>query len=560
MTNDRVPPGKAEVLDALHQIAFGIELQGGNAFQARAYENAARAIKRVEGDLSAMLASGELSKLHGIGKSTLQVVTDVLEGRVPPALQTMREKFGPGLYEIGKLKGIGPVRVKALWEELGITNVGELEYACLENRLLDLEGFGKKTQASILAAIQASREVKAAPEGEELFRRDQAMEAARRTIARMPGARLVGDLAMGAEVVARIEVLAEAAGTETPAGPLPLVVHTAPQNRLGVIEVRLTADDAHWTALQDRAETRGLLLDRTGLVDRDGTVLTVPDADALYAALGLHAIAAERRRAGTLLVGRDAPPQELVRLEDLRGSLHNHTDASDGVDTLEAMRDAARRLGHEYLAITDHSQSARYARGLEPERLEAQRALIRRLNEQGPPFLLSGVESDILPDGALDYPEEILAELDLVVASIHNRNRQDRATLTARILRAVAHPRTAILGHPTGRLLLARPPSDFDMEAVLDACVASGCAVELNAHPHRLDLNPQHLGMARERGVPVSINADAHIGGGLQHLEHGVAIARRAGLRPEHVLNTRPLSQLKAHFRRGGSMSASGTA
>jgi DNA polymerase (family 10) len=216
------------------------------------------------------------------------------------------------------------------------------------------------------------------------------------------------------------------------------------------------------------------------------------------------------------------------------------------VDTLEQMWAPARKLGHEYIAITDHSQSAKYARGLEPERLDTQLSALAKLRSQGPPWILSGIESDILPDGALDYPDEILEALDVVVASIHNRNRQDKATLTARIVRAVSHPHTAILGHPTGRLLLSRPPAEIDMEAVLDACAASGVAVELNAHPHRLDLDAEHLRMAKERGVLVSINADAHIGGGLQHLEHGVAVARRAGLTPDDVLNTRPLAELQA--------------
>jgi DNA polymerase (family X) len=520
--------GKAEVVEALKEIAFGIELEGGNAFQARAFDNAARSIKRVEGDIRELYDSGQLGQIKGIGKSTLKVVEDVLEGRTPAAIVSLREKLGPGMYALGQLKGLGPSKVRTLWQEIGITSVGELEYACLENRLVDLPGFGRKSQQAVLEAIRESREVRL-PEGEERFRRDVAMAAARKTLPKIPNGRLVGELAMGMETVRVIEILTDHEGEVPPlADGLPLRVHRAPTAELGTAEVRLTSDDVHWQALEARGPVRA------------------SSAEALYAQLRLHFVDPEQRHEGTILVGIEAPRPELVRLEDLKGSLHNHTDQSDGVDTLEQMWAAARKLGHEYIAITDHSQSAKYARGLEPERLDKQIETLRRLRESGPPWILSGVESDILVDGALDYPPEILEALDVVVASIHNRNRQDKPTLTARIVRAVSDPHTAILGHPTGRLLLSRPPADIDMEAVLDACAVSGVAVELNAHPHRLDLNVEHLQMAKERGVPVSINADAHIGGGLQHLEHGVAMARRAGLRPDDVLNTRPLAELRA--------------
>jgi DNA polymerase (family X) len=530
--------GKTEVVEALKEIAFGIELEGGNGFQVRAFANAAQAIKRVESDIRELYDSGQLAQIKGVGKSTLRVVEDVLEGRTPPAIVSLREKLGPGMYAIGKLKGLGPAKVRTLWQELGVASVGELEYACLENRLVDLPGFGRKSQQAVLEAIRESREVKA-PDGEERFRRDVALAAARKTLTEIPNGRIVGELAGGVETVALVEILTDHAG-EAPllADGLPLRVHRAPTTELGSAEVRLTSDEAHWKALADRAASRGVGME-------------APTPEALYALLGLHTVAPEQRRAGTILVGIDAPRPELVRLEDLKGSLHNHTEQSDGVDTLEAMVAAARRLGHEYIAITDHSQSAKYARGLEPERLDRQIETLRRLRTEGPPFILSGIESDILPDGALDYPPEILEALDVVVASIHNRNRMDKPTLTARIVRAVEDPHTAILGHPTGRLLLSRPPAEIDMAAVLDACARAGVAVELNAHPHRLDLNVEHLEMARERGVPVSINADAHIGGGLLHLEHGIAVARRAGLRPEEVLNTRPLAALQAAIAAG---------
>lgn len=281
----------------------------------------------------------------------------------------------------------------------------------------------------------------------------------------------------------------------------------------------------------------------TGQRYTGGFNLPVGDPD------GFHGLQSERAKGdrGSALVTRS----------DLRGALHNHTIASDGTATLEQMRDAAAARGLTYLGISDHSVSAFYARGLDHERLLEQARTIATMEANGC-TLLSGVESDILQDGALDYADDVLSELDLVIASVHRRHAQTAEQMTARMVAAAQNPWTAVVGHPTGRLLLGRDPSEYDMGAFLDACATHGCAVELNANPHRLDLNERHLAMAKERGLLVSIAADAHSVDELDHLDYGITIARRAGLTAEDVLNARSLGELSAWLGERRSAAAKG--
>lgn len=521
------------VLSALERLAFAAELLDDP--RARAYASAAWAVRQQKGEIEELFASGQLAELRGLGKSTLAIVEDVLTGREPAALVTLSAKLPPGLFEIRKIRGLGPKKVKALWSELGITTLGELEYACRENRLIDLKGFGRKTQAQVLEQIAALRDTQGK------MRRDQALSLAAGVVAALGEARaaIAGDLRRGLELIEDLPIVTVADAIEVPA-PARLITATA--DGFGAALVIATGSKAHVDALRERARQRSLLLDESGLW-RDGERVPCPEEDDVYAALGLSPTPAERRDTSVLVeVGRALPA--LVRREDLRGALHNHTVASDGAHTLSQMRAAATERRLEYLGISDHSVSAFYAKGLEVERLAAQRDEIARLAGEGA-VLLSGVESDILEHGELDYPDEILAGLEVVVASVHKRFAHDRAAATARLVAAASHPRTAIIGHPTGRLLLGRPPVSLDMEAFLDACAKSGCAVELNANPHRLDLSAEHLVLAKERGVLVSIAADAHHVAELDYLAHGVSVARRAGLTAEDVLNARSLSELR---------------
>jgi len=358
----------------------------------------------------------------------------------------------------------------------------------------------------------------------------------------VPEAVVVGGARRGFELIdGPVEILIPEDATAGDEGVIPapegVRIRRIPRARLGWEALRGTASEAHLALLQARAAERGVDLDAAD----------APTEDAVYGALDLVPTPPERREPGVPLVpaGTAAPP--LLRREDLRGAIHNHTTASDGSHSLAQMRAAATARGLAYLAITEHSESAFYARGLDAERLAEQAAAIAELNADGTgeAVLLRGVESDILEDGGLDYPDDVLAELELVVASVHRRFSQDRAAATARMVAAARHPRTTVVGHPTGRLLRGRDPNDFDMAALLDACAESGCAIELNGNPQRLDLSAEHLGMAKERGVLVSVAADAHAVHELDFLDYAVDVARRAGLGPDDVLNTRPLEDLR---------------
>ncbi len=538
-------------MDALERLSFAAELLEDE--RARRYGQAAWAVRNLEGDLRAKRESGELAETRGIGKSTLGIIDAVLAGERPEALAKLEAELPPGLFEIRRIKGLGAKKVKALWKELGITTLGELEYACKENRLLDLSGFGKKTQKSVLDQIEGFRK------SEGMMRRFRARAlvapyvAALRAQPVIARAIDVGELSRGMELVRELGVLV--AGSDVDAGvaaaaaarppEAPIAVHVAPIEGFGVCALALTSSPEHFAALIERARERGLELDEERLA-ASGQTIACEDEDAVYRALELHPTAPERREPGVPLVELGKARPRLITRQDLRGALHNHTVASDGTATLEAMRDAAAARDLAYLGISEHSHSAFYARGLDADRLLAQTHEVAALNEDARGcWLLTGVESDILQDGALDYEGDVLGAVEVVVASVHKRHAQTAEQMTARIVAAAKNPWTAVIGHPTGRLLLGRAPSEYDVAAFLDACAASGCAVELNANPHRLDLNETHLAMAKERGVLVSISADAHSVDELDNLEHGVTIARRAGLTPDDVLNARPLEALR---------------
>lgn len=541
-------PLRRAASNVLSRMAFALEILEGPTPRARTYGQASRTIFQLEGDLAELRRSGALDRVRGLGPACLAVIDDVIAGQDPAELIELEGQIPEGLFQIRKIKGLGPAKIRALYEGLGITTLGELEHACKENRLVSLPGFGDKTQANVLAGVQAERR------HDGMHLRDAAAEMASELIARVAhGARhaIVGDLAIGAELVSSVEVLIEAEGPAreelTLAEGAKGIVHRAPRGTFGVALVRETSDAAHLSALKARASELGLALGDTALTRGDALVPTPTDA-SVYEALELVLVPTEARHDGTVLARRGQPCKELIQRGDIHGALHNHTLASDGVATLAEMRAAAIAWGLSYLGISEHSQSADYARGLTRERIAAQMAEIARMNTEGTPCtLLTGVESDILADGSLDYPDEVLAPLEVVIASSHRRFSLDRERSTARMVRAASSPRTDIVGHPTGRLLLGRAPLELDMEAFLAACAANGCAVELNGSAHRLDFGARELGMAKERGILVSIAADAHATGEIaEHLDHGLAVARRAGLTPDDVLNARPLPALRA--------------
>jgi DNA polymerase (family 10) len=555
--------------EALGRLAFAAELTEHPTLNASGLSAAVWTLRSIEGDIVELAKSGELAKRRDLVKDAVRAITEIVETGHCAELDRLELEIPPGLFDVRRVKGLGPKKVRALWKDLGVTSVGELEYACTENRLVELKGFGKKTQENVRTAIAEVRM------NEGRHRLDRAIALAAGSIekllhASLP-AHLAGDARRAQEIVDDIVVVT--AGDARSAA-LPFAQHVDSEGedegarewtsrRDGMVRVIraptsealattllfATGSDAHTALLVERASALGLTLTERGLMRGDAQLET-PDEDAIYHALGLHPTAPERREAGVPLVeiGRERP--RLITERDLVGALHNHTTASDGTATLVEMRTVAAARGLAYLGITEHSETAAYAGGLSRERIAHQRDEIARLNAERDAgcVLMSGIESDILKEGALDYDDATLDALEVVVASVHQRYGLDGAQMTARLIRAAAYPSTDIIGHPTGRLLLGRKPVDIDMDAFLNACARSRTVVELNANPARLDLSDVHLARAKELGVLVSIAADAHSPDALEHLRFGILVARRAGLTKDDVLNARGLDEVKTEL------------
>ncbi len=565
-----------EAAVCLEEIARLLELKGENPFKVRAYTGAARTLRTTKLGLAEFVEQAGAGKIRGIGKAISGKLDTLLQTGDLPYLDELRAAFPEDVRELLLVPGLGAAKVRTLIEKLDIHSLGELEYACTENRLIALKGFGSKLQAKVLAGIRARRRYR------NRFRLPEALEAAnevhallkslgdvdmqfepagelRRFLETVDGLDFVAGGASASEVTAHLETRNEIGPVQSaPDGAvfhfagMPVRLHFADPTRSAAVLVVCTGSAAHLEALRRRAQARGLRLGPGGLT-RDGVLLETPDEARVYAALGLPPVPPELRegRGEIEAAEHGCRFDDLVRQKDLLGVLHLHTTWSDGALSVREMAAAAQRAGFEYLGVTDHSRSAFYANGLQPETVLRQHEEIDTLNRELAPFrIFKGIESDILPDGSLDYDDDLLARFDFVIASVHSSFGLPADRMTERIVRAVRNPFTTILGHPTGRLLLAREPYAVDMERVLEAAAEAGTAIELNANPHRLDLDWRLLPRARELGVPVPICPDAHSSEGLGDVFFGVGTARKGGLTPAHVLNCLPAEQLAAFFRR----------
>jgi DNA polymerase (family 10) len=552
---------RRRVAAVLEELAVLAELAGENPFKVRAMAAAARAVLRHPGDLAETAARGELTGIPGVGKGIAALILETLDRGEPAQLTELREKLPAGLPELLSLPGLGGKRVRTLWQELGITTTGELEYACRENRLVALSGFGLATQRKLLDAIEFRHRTA------DLHHVSVAWSAAQELITSLARdipdcrAEVAGEVRRCCEVVGEVVVVvsgATAADVESslrpsldktsadghdsvtgrhPAGPRVRVV-VAPAAGFGAALLWHTGNADHLAQLA--AHERGVRLRDGTLNDPAGRELPAPDEREVYARLGLPWIPPELREGtGEVEAAANGTLPKLVDERDLLGAVHVHTTDSDGTASLAEMAAAAAALGWSLLGIADHSQVAAYAHGLEAERLRAQGEAIEAHNARGErPLLLRGLEADILPDGTLDLPEGIA--LDFVMASVHSAFRLGIEAQTARLVRAVSRGRTTILGHPTGRLLLAREGYPVDLEAVLQAAARSGAAVEINAHPFRLDLDWRWVRRAVALGVPVVIAPDAHDPAGLTDVRWGLGIARKGWATAKDVLNAKP--------------------
>ncbi len=544
-----------------------LELKGESPFKSNAYYNAAREIQGLTGDLAELVSSGRIREVKGIGQALSEKLAELVGTGRLVYYEELKQSVPAGLLEMTAIPGLGPKKVMALWQKLGVTTVGELEYACVENRLASLPGFGQKTQDKIMQGIlQLKRRrgyhLYAGVIGEA--------ETVLSVLRQEPGlAELVGDIRRRVEVIGSIDLLVGAAEVadvvtalrrvsgvtqvgmdgsvvkaRSPSG-LPIVV-TVMERLTPHALLAATGSETHLAALAARASQRGVAWDLSPW----GTPQPQPQADtedALYAALGLPFIEPELREGLDEIEAADTGRlKPLVRAEQIRGIFHNHTTYSDGSASLEDMVEAAKRLGYRYIGISDHSQSAFYANGLKEDRIKEQHAAIDALRTRITGItIFKGIEADILPDGSLDYPDDVLARFDFVIGSVHSRFNLPEEEQTTRVVKALANPYLTMLGHPTGRLLLSRDGYRIDMKRVIDAAREHGKIVEVNANPHRLDLDWRLCRYAKTIGVKVSINPDAHATEGLEDVPFGVNVARKGGLESADVVNTRDVDDMR---------------
>ena len=551
------------IAQLLREFAGRASLRGGNPYRAKAYARAADSIGALAVPLDQIIAEDRLTEIPGIGDAIADIVTKLHRTGTHPGLEAMRKEIPAGVLEMLAVPGLRPDKVLKLYKELGITSIAELEQAAREDRLKRVKGLGGALQAKILQNLAILR---SGAGRRHMHRAALLLENAERSLREahpeLKRITFAGDLRRGCELIADISLVAEAPALDRgPATLAPgggLTVHLTDKRHYGITLLLATGSAQHIEELRALAVRKGLTLDGEGL-RRGRKLLAAECEEDIYAALGLPFIAPELREGrGEIERAIKGKLPSLVTDRDLCGILHAHTDLSDGVDTLEVMAEATRERGYQYFGVTDHSKSAHYAGGLSVDEVLQQHRAIDRLNRSyGKDFrILKGIESDILADGSLDYPDDVLEHFDFVVASVHSRFKLDPETQTERILRAVANPYTTILGHMTGRQLLRRPGYEVDIARILEACAAHGVAVEINANPWRLDLDWRWHERALELGCMMSINPDAHSTREIDLTHWGVEMARKGGVPAKRVLNCFTLTHLIQHLRKRKTMHA----
>jgi DNA polymerase (family 10) len=583
---------KNEIAAVLTEIGTLLELKGENPFKTRAYQSGARVIESMEAAaFERLLGDDNLKSVKGIGDALAQKIGELhATGRLE-FFEKLKASIEPGLVEMLDVPGLGPKKIKAIHDKLGIATIVDLVAACTDGRIAAMAGFGEKSQEKILAGIRNRDAYGKRHHGWDAQAVAAPIVAGLRALPQVSRAEAAGSLRRGMETVGDLDFIVAAdevapvvewfvtqpgvkeitARGETKASVrfesgLQADLRLVPAEQFAFALHHFTGSKDHNVQMRQRALARGLSLSEWGLVPAEGEGTAKEKAagaagsgaepaikceEQLFAALGLRFIPPELREGlGEIEAAEAGPLPRLVELGDLRGAFHNHTTASDGVNTLAEMTAAAEALGWDYLGIADHSKSSVQAKGLTEARLAAQVAEIRALNAAGrfKTHVFAGTECDILPDGRLDFDDAVLATLDYVVVSVHSAFTQSVEDMTARIIRAIEHPRTTMLGHVTGRLLLRREGYQVDFEKIIDAAIANRVIIELNASPWRLDMDWRHWRKAAERGLMCAINPDAHDTAGLAHVAAGVNSARKGWLTSGQVLNTRSLAEVKDWF------------
>ena len=559
---------------ALREVSQYLQLNGDDFYKSRAYDLAADRMAGFSGDLDALVREDKLTELPNIGTTLAEKIAELYRTGTLTLLEQLRAEYPPRILELLRLPDLGAKKAAALFKALGVGDIASLEAACKEGKVKALKGFGEKSEQKILASIERYR---TAHTQYRLGEVRPIAEALLDVVKAAPGvvrAEVAGSVRRWCELVSDVDIVASAPD----AGPvldvlarrgeligrgdskcsirlddgLQVDLRVLPDADYATALHHFTGSKAHHVRLRGRARDLGLTISEWG-VFRGEEKLPVPDEVALYALLGMSYVPPELREdvgefeaalAGTL-------PADLVSPADVRGTVHSHSTWSDGKSSLEDMVRAAAAMGLRYLTVTEHSAAAAYAGGLDEARVRLQWQEIARVQEAVPEVrLFRGIEVDILEDGALDLPDRLLSELDVVIASVHVRHGQDQAAMTARVLRALDHPCTDVLGHPTGRLLQRREPSPLDMPAVLERAAKRGVFLEVNGNPDRLDLSAEHVRLALQAGASLVVSADAHSTDALHNVGYAVHTARKGGARRSDVLNTLGADEFLSAIRR----------
>jgi DNA polymerase (family X) len=570
----------AEIADMFREMADLLELEDESPFRVRAYRQAATTIDDLGRAVRQMLQDGEdLSELQGIGKDLAGKIAAIVETGKFDELEELRKQTTPTLRELTTIPNIGPKRAKVLHEELGVASLDDLEQAAEDGRLQEIEGFGKKTVEQILAALETGRRKKERRLLSSVEDTAIALEEFLDSLDGVKQACVAGSYRRRKETVGDLDAVA---ASESPGAVInqfveyedvqgvinkgkarsSVLLRSGLQVDLRVVKpesygaalIYFTGAKEHQLTLRDMAIDRDQKLNEYGLFDKNDKKLAGETENEIYKAFDLAYIEPElRENHGEIdAASKKNGLPKLIELDDIRGDLHCHSDWSDGRASIREMAEAAKELGHDYLAITDHSKRMRMVNGLDGDDLKRQAEEIRKIDDEIKGLtLLAGIEVDILDDGSLDLDDDVLAELDIVICSIHSAMNLSAKKQTDRLLRAIDNPHCQIIGHMRGRKVLERDPIDIDMEKVLRTATEAGCIIEINADPTRLDLDESGIRLAREIGLTFAISTDAHSVNGLSQMKYGVWHARRGWLEKADVLNTRTLNQVRKGLRRG---------
>ena len=561
-----------EIAEAFEELASLYELDGAVVYRVVAYRNAAKAIREAGVSVADLAKQGRADELAGVGKTIAEKIDALLETGSIPSADKLKQRIPAGLVEITRIPGLGPKRAKLLHDQIGVSSIEELREAAEDGRLKDVKGFGKKAEENVLAAFAAGADgspkarmllSKALPVAEELVEALREHPAAIR-VELAGSARRLSDTVKDVDIVAAsndpaalaeafagldsldsVSTFGEAGAKAVTHSGLPVDLRIVPEEAFGNLLQHFTGSGRHNEALRTESVRRGLHVSEYGISDDEsGESEAYGTEEEVYERLGMQYIPPElRENRGELQAARENRLPALIELADIRGDLHMHTTLSDGHASVEEMAEAARELGYEYVAITDHSATHGFGNDVQPGALLRRVEEIRELPDLGI-TVLSGTETNVLPDGTVDYADDVLEQLDWVVGSLHTSFRLSEKEQTKRMLRAMEHPLVDVIGHPTGRLIERREAYALDVDRVIEKAVETGTFLEINANPNRRDLNDVYARAAAEAGVTLLINSDAHWPDTLKNMRYGVATARRAWLTAEMVGNTRPWKQL----------------